>query len=44
MKHPVQPLEKDKQGILRFKENRIVRFLLVVLIIEGVRIGNEQVS
>jgi len=28
MKHPVQPLEEDEQGILRFKENKIVRFLL----------------
>lgn len=26
--HPIQPLEKDKQGVLRFKENPIVRFLL----------------
>jgi hypothetical protein len=27
-KHPVQPLEKDSHGVLRFKENKIVRFLL----------------
>lgn len=27
-KHPVQPLEKDECGTLRFKENKIVRFLL----------------
>jgi len=26
--HPVQPLEKDPNGVLRFKENKIVRFLL----------------
>ena len=28
MKHPLQPLEKDKSGVLRFKENAIVRHLL----------------
>ena len=28
MKHPIQPLEKDQQGTLRFKENAIVRYLL----------------
>lgn len=28
MKHPIQPLEKDKNGIIRFKENKIVRYLL----------------
>jgi len=27
-KHPIQPLEKDAHGILRFKQNAIVRFLL----------------
>lgn len=27
MKHPIQPLEK-KYGVLRFKENAIVRYLL----------------
>jgi hypothetical protein len=27
-KHPIQPLEKDKDGRLRFKENAIVRYLL----------------
>jgi len=27
-KHPIQPLEKDDQGTLRFKQNAIVRFLL----------------
>jgi len=27
-KHPIQPLVKDKNGILRFKENAIVRHLL----------------
>lgn len=26
-KHPVQPLVKDSEGVLRFKENKIVRFL-----------------
>ena len=25
--HPVQPLEKDNDGKLRFKQNKIVRFL-----------------
>ena len=28
MKHPMQPLEQDKDGIIRFKENRLIRFLL----------------
>lgn len=28
MKHPIQPLEKDSDNILRFKQNAIVRFLL----------------
>lgn len=27
-KHPVQPLELDAHGTLRFKENKIVRYLL----------------
>ena len=27
-KHPIQPLEKDDNGVVRFKENAIVRFLL----------------
>lgn len=26
--HPPQPLETDKNGILRFKQNAIVRYLL----------------
>jgi hypothetical protein len=28
MKHPIQPLEKDKSGVLRFKKNAIVVHLL----------------
>jgi hypothetical protein len=28
MKHPIQPLELDDRGTLRFKENKIVRYLL----------------
>ena len=28
MNHPIQPPEKDESGIIRFKENRIVTFLL----------------
>lgn len=28
MKNPIQPLAKDAQGVLRFKENAIVRHLL----------------
>ncbi len=28
MKHPIQPLGKDEHGVLRFKANAIVRFLL----------------
>lgn len=27
-KHPLQPLYKDKSGVMRFKKNAIVRFLL----------------
>lgn len=27
-KHPIQPLELDERGTLRFKENKIVRHLL----------------
>lgn len=30
MKHPMQPLFKDKRGIVRFKENTIVRYLIDV--------------
>lgn len=28
VRHPIQPLQRDKDGALRFKENKIVRFLL----------------
>ena len=28
MKHPIQPLLKDDDGIIRFKQNDIVRWLL----------------
>lgn len=28
MKHPIQPLQLDDKGVLRFKENKIVRHLL----------------
>ena len=28
MRHPTQPLEEDSDGILRFKENNIVRWML----------------
>jgi hypothetical protein len=28
MKHPIQPIEKDDKGILRFKENKMVVYLL----------------
>lgn len=28
VKHPVQPLVKDEYGVVRFKRNAIVRFLL----------------
>ena len=28
MKNPIQPLAKDAQGVLRFKENSLVRALL----------------
>lgn len=27
-KHPIQPLYQDEHGTIRFKENKIVRFLL----------------
>lgn len=26
--HPLQPLQKDKHGVIRFKPNAIVRYLL----------------
>ncbi len=28
MSHPIQPLVKDNEGIIRFKENKIVTYLL----------------
>jgi len=28
MKHPIQPLELDEEGKIRFKQNAIVRYLL----------------
>lgn len=28
MKHPIQPLERDAQGVIRFKPNKIVQHLL----------------
>ena len=28
MKNPIQPLERDKDGVVRFRENKIVRKLL----------------
>ena len=28
MNHPTQPLKKDKKGVLRFKENKIISYLL----------------
>lgn len=28
VKHPIQPLAEDEHGVLRFKSNAIVRFLL----------------
>ncbi len=28
MKHPIQPLEKDEDGVVRFKANAIVNYLL----------------
>lgn len=28
MKHPIQPLVEDEQGVIRFKENKIVEYLL----------------
>jgi hypothetical protein len=28
MSHPIQPLYRDGQGTIRFKDNKIVRFLL----------------
>ena len=28
MKHPIQPIQKDEHGTLRFKPNRIVQYLL----------------
>lgn len=28
MRHPTQPLEKDSKGIMRFKENKIITWML----------------
>jgi len=28
MKHPIQPLIKDEQGVIRFQKNKIVEYLL----------------
>ena len=28
MRHPIQPIEKDDSGVLRFKKNAIVEYLL----------------
>jgi hypothetical protein len=28
LRHPIQPLAKDEHGIVRFKDNKIVRYLL----------------
>ena len=28
MRHPIQPLLKDEHGVLRFKENKIVSYIL----------------
>lgn len=28
MRHPIQPLERDDHGVIRFKANAIVRYLL----------------
>ncbi len=30
MKHPIQPIEKDKDGVPRFKQNAIIRYLIDV--------------
>ena len=34
--HPIQPLYKDTQGVIRFKENKIVRYLLDIATEKGV--------
>lgn len=36
MKHPIQPLSKDKHGKFRFKSNAIVEFLLIAGMKHGV--------
>ena len=41
--HPMQPIERDDQGIVRFKMNRIVRRLLDCARIQGYSI-NEIVA
>lgn len=38
--HPTQPLEKDAHGVLRFKENRIVRDLLDVASRHGLSLND----
>jgi len=39
MKHPIQPLQLDKSGVLRFKENPIVRYMLDMGFIDMNRIA-----
>ena len=36
LKHPVQPVYVDKDEVLRFKENRIVRYMLDALTEKGI--------
>ncbi len=35
-KHPIQPLVLDKEGVIRFKENKVVRYLLNAATLSGV--------
>lgn len=42
MKHPIQPLEKDMYGRIRFKSNKIVEYLLDTGGIDMNKIAREQ--
>lgn len=43
-KHPIQPLVKDEQGVVRFKKNAIVRMLLDIGTIDMNKLGTMDFS
>jgi len=42
LKHPMQPIETDSQGVVRFKENKIVSYLLTAGGIDMNKIAMQQ--